>query len=70
MAMGLTQPVTGMGTRNIYWGGMKAAGAWGTQLTTFVGGLSGNLGDTTSSNFQGLARPVMGLLYLTLQLLM
>jgi len=28
MALGTTQPVTEMGTRNLSWG-LKAAGAWG-----------------------------------------
>jgi len=44
--------------------GVKAAGAWGSQC--FMCRLSSNLGASTSSNTQGLARPVYGLLYLYL----
>jgi hypothetical protein len=34
MALGLTQPLTEISTRNIYWG-VKEAGAWGWQLYHF-----------------------------------
>jgi len=42
---------------------VKAAGAWGWQLTTFMCRLSWNLGASTSRKPQGLSRPVMGLLF-------
>ena len=67
MALGLTQPLTEMSTRNISWG-IKAAGA--DNLTTFMWRLSWNLGVSTSWNPQGLSRPVMGLLKKSKQLLM
>ena len=64
MALGLTQPLTEMSTRNISWG-LKAASACGWHnLTAFMCRLSWNLGASTSWNPQGLSRPVMGLLYL------
>ena len=62
VALGLTQPVTEISTRNISWG-LKALRA--DNLTTFMCRLSWNLGDSTSWNLQGLSRPVMGLLYRT-----
>jgi hypothetical protein len=43
MALGSTQPLTEMTTRNISWG-VKAAGAYGWQPTTFMCRLSRNLG--------------------------
>jgi len=46
----------------IFPGGVKAAGAWADNLTTFMCRLSRNLGASTSLNPQGLSRPVMGLL--------
>jgi len=55
MAMGLTQPLTEMSTRNISWGRAD-------NLTTFMCRLSWNLGASTSWNPLGLSRPVMGLL--------
>jgi hypothetical protein len=61
MALGSTQPLTEMSTRNISWG-VNAAGA--DNLTTFMCRLSRNLGASTSWTPQGLSRPVMGLLYL------
>ena len=63
MALGLTQPLTEMSTRNISWG-VKAAGASGWQPTTFMWRLSSNLGASSSWNPQDLSRPVLGLLYL------
>jgi hypothetical protein len=63
MALGSTQHLTEMSTRNISWG-VKAAGAYRWQPTTFMCQLSRNLGASTSWNPQGLSRPVMGLLYL------
>jgi hypothetical protein len=66
IALGLTQPLTEMSTRNISWG-VKVAGAYkADNLTTFVCRLFWNLGAPTSCNPQGLSRPVMGLLYLYL----
>ena len=62
-ALGLTQPLTEMSTRNISWGGgLKAAGA--DNLITFSCRLSLNQVASTSWNPQGQSRPVMGLLYL------
>jgi hypothetical protein len=61
MALGSTQPLTEMSTRNTSCG-VNAAGA--DNLTTFMCRLSRNLGASTSWNPQGLSRPVMGLLYL------
>jgi hypothetical protein len=58
MALGLTQSLTEMSTRNIFWG-IKAAG-------TFMCRLSWNLGVSTSWNPQDLSRLVMVLLYLYL----
>jgi hypothetical protein len=66
MALGSTQPLREMSTRNISWG-VKAAGAYGRQPTTFMCRLSRNLGASTSWNPLGLSRPAMGLLYLLLK---
>jgi len=63
MALGLNQPLTEMGTRNIPWW-VKVAGAWADSLTTFMCRLSWNIGVSTSWNPQGLSRPEMGDLYL------
>jgi hypothetical protein len=60
MALGLSQPLTEMSTRNISWG-VNA-----DNLTTFMCWMSWNLGTSTSWNLLGLSRPVMGLLYLYL----
>jgi hypothetical protein len=57
MALGSTQPLTEMSTRNISWG-VKAT------IGTFMCRLSWNLGASTSRNPQGMSRLVMGLLYL------
>jgi hypothetical protein len=56
-ALGLTQPLTEMSTRNNSWE-IKAAGA------TFMCRLFCNLGASASWNPMDLSRPVMGLLYL------
>jgi len=64
MALGLTQPLTEMSTRNISWGGKGGRCVRLTNLTTFMCRLSWNLGASNSWNPQGLSRPVMGLLYL------
>jgi hypothetical protein len=63
MALGSTQPLTEMSTRNISWGGKRGRCVW-LKPTTFTCRLSRNLGALTSWNPQGLSRPVMGLLYL------
>jgi hypothetical protein len=63
MALGSTQPLTEMSTRNIPWG-INAASAYGWQPTTFLCRLSRNLGASTSWNPVGQSRPVMGLRYL------
>jgi hypothetical protein len=63
MALGLTQPLTEMGTRNISWGeGRPVRRA--DNLTTFMCRLSWNLGASTCWNTYGLSRPVMGLTYI------
>ena len=63
MALGLTQPLTEMSTRNISWGKRRPVRRV-DNLITFMYQLSWNLGASTSWNPQGLSRPVMGLLYL------
>jgi hypothetical protein len=63
MALGSTQSLTEMSTRNISWR-VKAVGARTDNLTTFMCRLSRNLGVSTSWNPKGLSRPVMGLLSL------
>ena len=64
MALGSTQLLTEMITRNISWG----KGDRCVRLTTYHNPvpLSRNLGTLTSWNLVGLSRSVMGLLYLTL----
>ena len=62
-AVGLTQPLTEMSTRNISWG-VKEAGAKDWKPSTFMCWLSWNLGASTSWNPLGLSRPIQGLLYL------
>ena len=64
-ALGLTQPLTEMSTRNISWG-VKRPVRRADNLTTFICRVSWNLGATTSWSPRGLSRPVMGLLYLYL----
>jgi len=70
MALGLTQPLTEMSTRNVWVpvtfprGGLKQPVCRADNLTTFMWRLSSNLGASNSWNPQGLSRPVMGLLYL------
>ena len=63
MALGLTQPLREMSTRNISWGWRRPMRT-ADNLTTFTCRLSWNLGASASWNPQGLSRPVMGLLYL------
>ena len=68
MALGSTQPLTEMSTRNISWG-WKQPVRRADNLTTFMCRLSRNLGALTSWDTLGLSRPVMGLLYLYNKLL-
>ena len=63
MALGLTQPLTDVSTRNISWE-VKRPVRVADNPATFMCRLSWNLGASTSWNPQGLSRPVMGLLYL------
>jgi hypothetical protein len=67
MALGSTQPLTEMSTRNISLV-VKRPVRRADNLATFMCRLSSNLGASTSWNPQGLPRPVMGLLYLYLVL--
>jgi len=63
MALGLTQPLTEMNTRNISWGeGGRCVGL--TNLPPSCANLFWKLGASTSWNPQGLSWPVMGLLLL------
>jgi len=66
MALGSTQPLTEMNTRNISWGWRRTVRR--ADLTIFMCRLSWNLGVWTSWNFLGLSKPVMGLLNLYGQL--
>jgi hypothetical protein len=59
MALELTQPLTEMSTRNISWG-VKAAGVWADNLTTFMWRLSWNLGASTFWNPSGPVRACNG----------
>jgi len=68
MALGSTQPLTEMSTRNISWGWRRLVHR-ANNLTTFMCRMSWNVGASPSWNPQGLSRPVMGLLYLYLYLL-
>ena len=63
MALGLTQPLTEISTRNISWGWRRPVRR-ADNLTTFMCRLSWNLEASTSWKPQDLPRPVMGLLYL------
>jgi hypothetical protein len=65
MALGSTQPLTVMSTRNVFWGQRRPV-LRADNLTTFMCRLSWNLGAWTFCNYYGLSRPVMGLLYLYL----
>jgi hypothetical protein len=64
MALGSTQPLTEMSTRNISWGGKGGQCVGLTTLPSFMCRLSRNLEASTSWNPKGLSRPVMGLLLL------
>jgi len=61
MALGLTQPLIEMSTRNVSWG-LRRPVRRADNLTTFMCRLSWNLGVSTSWNPQGLSRSVMELL--------
>jgi hypothetical protein len=63
MALGLTQPLTKMSTRNISWGQRRPVHR-ADNLTTFMCLLSWNLETSNSWKPHGLSKPVMGLLYL------
>jgi len=63
MALGSTQPLTQMNTRNISWGKIWPVARAGN-LSIFMRRLYWNLGASTPWNPQGLSRPVMGLHYL------
>ena len=65
MALGSTQPLTEMSTRNISWGSMRPVQR-ADKLTTLMCRLSWNMGTSTSWNPQCLSRPVMGSLYIFL----
>jgi hypothetical protein len=65
MAVGSTQLVQKMSTRNISWG-LRRPVCRADNLTTFMCRLSWNLGSWTSWNPQDLSRPVLGLLCLYL----
>jgi hypothetical protein len=62
MALGSTQPLTEMSTRNISWGWRRPVRR-ADNLATFMCRLSCNLGASTSWNPQGLPRPVMEFLF-------
>ena len=67
MALGLTQPLTKMNTRNISLGGRGVKGCRCVGLTilpTSCADCLGNMGALTPWNPLGFSRPVMGLLYL------
>jgi len=66
MALGLTQPLTQMSSRNISWG-LRRPVRRVDNLTTFMCRLSWNLGASTSWKPQGLSTPVIGLLLLTIK---
>jgi len=65
MALGLTQPLTEMSTRNISWGGKGGRCIGLTTLIPSCVDCPEILGSSTSWNTQGLSRPVMGLLQLS-----
>jgi len=66
-ALGLTQPLAEISTRNISWG-VKWPVLRTDNLTMFMCRLSWNMGTSIYWNPQGLSRPVMGLLYLRKQI--
>jgi len=64
MALGLTQPLTEMNTRNNSWGQRRPVRT-SHKLTTIICWLSWNLGASNYCKPQGVPRPVMGLVYLS-----
>jgi hypothetical protein len=62
-ALGLTQSLTEMSTRDISWGWRRPVRR-ADNFATFMYRLYSNLGGSTPWNPQGLSRPVTGLLYL------
>ena len=62
MALGLTQPLTEMNTRNIYYGGKGGRCVGLKTLPPSCADCLENLGASTFWNPQGLSRPLMGLL--------
>jgi len=58
MALGLTQPLTEMSTRNVSWEQMRPVHR-SDNLTTFMCRLSWNLGASTCWNPRVLSRPIM-----------
>jgi hypothetical protein len=67
MALGLTQPLTEISTKNISWGQRRPVRK-ADNLTNLVCRLSWNLGASTSGNHLGLSRLLMWLLYFYLYL--
>jgi hypothetical protein len=61
-ALGSTQPLTEMSTRNVSWRLKRPVPRVG-KLTTFMCRVSRNVKASTSWNPQGLSRSIMGLLY-------
>jgi hypothetical protein len=65
MALGSTQPLREISTRNVSWGGGQMRPVrTSDNLTTFMHRLSTNLGASTFWNPQGLSRTLTGLLHL------
>jgi hypothetical protein len=64
MALGSTQPLTEMSTRNLSWGGKGGRCVGLTTLPPSCADCLKNLGSSTSWIPRGLSRPIMGLLYL------
>jgi hypothetical protein len=63
MALGSTQPLTEMSTRNLSWGGTGGRCVGLTTLPPSCADCLKNLGASTSWIPRGLPRPVMGLLF-------
>ena len=64
MVLALTQPLTEISTRNIFWE-LRRPVPRADKITNFLCRLSWNLGASDSWNSQGLSRPLMGLLYIS-----
>jgi hypothetical protein len=63
MAVGSTQPLTEINTRDISWE-VKAAGAYGSQSHHLLVPIVLKSGNLNLPDHQGLSRPLQGLLYL------